>query len=85
MLGWRVRLFVRAKEADAEIRWKQALLQALVTGKDGFDVVQRMFRRYQEALSPWMAAEREREERMLIEKAEQFARIPGLRVRRTRR
>lgn len=76
-----MRFYVRTQEENAEIIWKQTLLQALVTGKEGFDTVNRMFRQYQESLSPWLAVEREREERKLVERVSRFIRVPALRVR----
>lgn len=62
--AWRVKLTVRAYEEAAETQWRQALVQAVISGgsPEGFDAVSRSFRKYRETAIPWMEGLREKEE-----------------------
>lgn len=73
--AWRVILTVRAYEDAAELQWRQALLQATISGNnaEGFDAVTRAFRRYRETVLPWLESQREIEEAELKRRYAEFS------------
>lgn len=73
--AWRVILIARVYEEAAEVAWRQALVQAVVSGgtSEGFEIVSKAFRRYRETLLPWVGKEREEEERRLMGMVEKMS------------
>lgn len=73
--AWRVILTVRAYEEAAELQWRQAQLQAIVSGnsQEGFEAVTRAFRRYRETALPWLEVQREKEEAELKRRFTEFS------------
>lgn len=74
--AWRVVMIVQAYEEASEVMWRQAMVQAIISGgtQEGFDSVARAFRLYRETANPWLEVEREKEEERLRKKVAEFVR-----------
>ena len=77
--AWQIIMTVSSHREAAETLWRQALLQAVVSGgrtQESFDAVSSAFRRYRETDNPWLEKVRQAEEKIIREAVQELAKTP---------